>query len=239
MKNTFINTLAAISIVWCSPNIEANKVDIDKEVQIECDKTSREIIHIWTMHASMLWSDHTITYIDELIENQRETEQVLYKLWANSKEPLYLGIEWLYSNNPDYKESQFYYRLRLLLALDDSMFTWYMNGTVTGSELELRTRELENAYPLAAGADIKCVYEWKCKGLKIERDYSNEYLEYLSKNPLDEWREDSTLKGIDEKWPINEPYLAITFWALHDFSNNVIKWNKENPNKKFCLSRVD
>lgn len=85
--------------------------------------------------------------------------------------------------------------------------------------------------------------EWEEEKKKAEEVWClEEYLSFIDSEKkwkkIHEIREDFLVKSIAEyKW--KEYIVPAVYWAYHDFTNNVISYNVQNPDNQLCLSKLE
>lgn len=112
-------------------------------------------------------------------------------------------------------------------------------------------KSLEQEYAIVWWAAIKLASEWLVDLIPGESDEIVSYVddilikqnlsidEFIVKYPniVFDLREDSALDMIHKYWDKNSTN-AIVYWWMHDFRDNVEKWNLENPDFKYCLTTI-
>lgn len=110
---------------------------------------------------------------------------------------------------------------------------------------------LRNEYWIVWWAWFKLANEWKIEIIPWEdkniSDFIDKIIEeknitinelaYRFPKLVFEFRENEVLKNIQKYWDKNSTN-AIIYWWMHEFSDNVEKWNKSNPDFPFCLTTI-
>lgn len=110
---------------------------------------------------------------------------------------------------------------------------------------------LRYEYGIVWWAWFKLANEWKIKIIpwedKIISDFIDKVIEeknisltefaYKYPNYVFEFRENEVLKNIKKYWD-KSATNAIIYWWMHEFSDNVEKWNQVNPDFQFCLTTI-
>jgi len=100
-----------------------------------------------------------------------------------------------------------------------------------------KTKEENKPYFFVPGADV---IQGALGQIKLFPADKKELLQKAEKNPKDklytyEARENALLEIIDES---GKAFSIVVYGANHDFKDNIEKWNKKYPSKKFSLIEV-